>query len=31
VCPQERADVVGEFLEKYFPVPAPWERAAGEE
>jgi hypothetical protein len=31
VSPQERADVVGEFLEKYFPVPAPWERAAGEE
>ena len=31
VSPQERADVVGEFLEKYFPVPAPWERAAGDE
>jgi Stealth protein CR2, conserved region 2/Stealth protein CR4, conserved region 4/Stealth protein CR3, conserved region 3/Stealth protein CR1, conserved region 1 len=31
VSPQERATVVGEFLEKYFPVPAPWERAAGDE
>jgi hypothetical protein len=27
----ERADAVGEFLERYFPVPAPWERAAGDE
>jgi Stealth protein CR2, conserved region 2/Stealth protein CR3, conserved region 3/Stealth protein CR4, conserved region 4/Stealth protein CR1, conserved region 1 len=31
VSPRERADVVGEFLQKYFPVPAPWERAAGDE
>jgi Stealth protein CR2, conserved region 2/Stealth protein CR3, conserved region 3/Stealth protein CR4, conserved region 4/Stealth protein CR1, conserved region 1 len=31
VGPQERADVVGEFLERYFPVPAPWERAAVDE
>ena len=31
VSARERADVVGEFLERYFPVPAPWERAAGDE
>jgi len=31
VSAQERADAVGGFLEKYFPVPAPWERAAGDE
>ncbi|GLE52483.1 stealth family protein [Mycobacterium montefiorense] len=24
----ERAHVVGEFLDRYFPVPAPWERGA---
>jgi hypothetical protein len=28
---RERADVVGEFLDRYFPVPAPWERAAEDE
>ncbi|HEY2450230.1 MAG TPA: sugar phosphotransferase, partial [Mycobacterium sp.] len=27
----ERAGAVGAFLERYFPVPAPWERAAGDE
>jgi Stealth protein CR2, conserved region 2/Stealth protein CR3, conserved region 3/Stealth protein CR4, conserved region 4/Stealth protein CR1, conserved region 1 len=27
----ERAEAVGAFLERYFPVPAPWERAAGDE
>ncbi|MBV9353316.1 MAG: stealth family protein [Mycobacterium sp.] len=26
----ERARTVGEFLESYFPVPAPWERTAGD-
>jgi Stealth protein CR2, conserved region 2/Stealth protein CR3, conserved region 3/Stealth protein CR4, conserved region 4/Stealth protein CR1, conserved region 1 len=31
VSAQERADVVGEFLHRYFPMPAPWERAAGDE
>jgi hypothetical protein len=31
VSAQERACAVGEFLESYFPVPAPWERAAGDE
>ena len=31
VSAQQRADVVGEFLQTYFPVPAPWERAAGDE
>jgi hypothetical protein len=31
VSARERADAVGEFLERYFPVPAPWERAAGDE
>lgn len=31
VSAQERAQVVGEFLERYFPVPAPWERAAADE
>jgi hypothetical protein len=27
----ERTEVVGEFLERYFPVPAPWERTVGDE
>lgn len=31
VSAQERARAVGEFLESYFPVPAPWEQAAGDE
>ncbi len=31
VSAQQRAAVVGEFLQRYFPVPAPWERAAGDE
>jgi hypothetical protein len=31
VSAQERARVVGEFLESYFPVPAPWERAVADE
>jgi hypothetical protein len=31
VSAQQRADVVGEFLQRYFAVPAPWERAAGDE
>ncbi|HYB35962.1 MAG TPA: stealth family protein [Mycobacterium sp.] len=31
VSAQERARVVGEFLESYFPVPAPWERLAVDE
>jgi hypothetical protein len=31
VSAQERARMVGEFLESYFPVPAPWERAVGDE
>lgn len=31
VSADERARLVGEFLESYFPVPAPWERVAGEE
>ena len=28
---RKRADAVGAFLERYFPVPAPWERVIGEE
>jgi hypothetical protein len=31
VSAAERAQVVGDFLERYFPVPAPWERVAGDE
>ena len=31
VSAEERARVVGEFLESYFPVPAPWERVVGDE
>lgn len=31
VSATERAQVIGEFLQRYFPVPAPWERAAGDE
>nr|WP_232080365.1 stealth family protein [Mycobacterium branderi] len=31
VSADERARLVGEFLESYFPVPAPWEQVAGEE
>jgi Stealth protein CR2, conserved region 2/Stealth protein CR4, conserved region 4/Stealth protein CR3, conserved region 3/Stealth protein CR1, conserved region 1 len=31
VSARERAEVVGEFLDGYFPVPAPWERTAGDE
>jgi hypothetical protein len=31
VSATERAEVVGEFLERYFPVPAPWEQVAGDE
>ena len=31
VSAQVRADVVGEFLQRYFPVAAPWEREAGDE
>jgi hypothetical protein len=31
VSAEERAQAVGEFLERYFPVPAPWERAAADE
>jgi Stealth protein CR2, conserved region 2/Stealth protein CR3, conserved region 3/Stealth protein CR4, conserved region 4/Stealth protein CR1, conserved region 1 len=31
VSATERAQVIGEFLQHYFPVPAPWERAAGDE
>jgi hypothetical protein len=31
VSARERAEVVGEFLEKYFPLAAPWERAAEDE
>ena len=31
VSARERADAVGAFLERYFPVPAPWERVAVDE
>ncbi|GFG76011.1 stealth family protein [Mycobacterium botniense] len=31
VSAEERARAVGEFLERYFPVPAPWERLADDE
>jgi hypothetical protein len=31
VAATERERLVGEFLENYFPVPAPWERAVGDE
>ncbi|WP_375483828.1 stealth family protein [uncultured Mycobacterium sp.] len=31
VSAEERARVVGEFLESYFPVPAPWERVVADE
>jgi len=31
VSARERADAVGEFLARYFPVPAPWERVVGDE
>ncbi|WP_007472312.1 stealth family protein [Segniliparus rugosus] len=27
----KRARVIGDFLERYFPVPAPWEKESGEE
>lgn len=31
VSAQDRAQIVGDFLQRYFPVPAPWERVAGDE
>ena len=29
VSAAERAEIVTEFLERYFPIPAPWEKVAG--
>jgi hypothetical protein len=31
VTAEERGRVVGEFLDSYFPVPAPWERVVADE